>query len=158
MGRVFFSSLSLYFKERVYLELHKSAFKACLYYLVLVTSEYLVHSRVTFFEKERHFSLLFLSFLFSIYTYLMRQNREMNVKVLRHYVPYLCAVLETLQMKCHFGFCAFMGKAKGHPYDKQFRFTPNLHVSFHPTGRGNSTWQSVENVRQSLLVAFTNML
>lgn len=68
----------------------------------------------------------------------------------RRYVMYLWAVLEALQMKCHLGFCAFMEKAKGYPYDKQFRFTPNLHVSFHPMGRGNSTWQSVEIVRQSL--------
>lgn len=53
-------------------------------------------------------------------------------------------------MKPHFGFSAFMGKAKGYPYDKQFRFTLNSDVSFLPMGRGNSTWQSVETVRQLL--------
>jgi len=95
--------------------------------------------------KDRDTSLL-LSFLFSVCMYLVRQNKEVNVKVLRHCVMYLWAVLAALQMKCHFGFCALMEKARGCPYDKQFRFTLCFwtNVSFHPAGRGNSTWQSVE--------------
>lgn len=66
-----------------------------------------------FFEKQT----LLLSFVFSVCTFLMRQNKEVEVKLLPSFDMYLWEVLGALQGKHHFKCCAFMGKAKRCPYD-----------------------------------------
>lgn len=70
-GALFFS---LYFKERAYLDLQKSVFKAYIYYFVLVTSEYFVHG--IFFDRDTFILLSFVPYFLLVHISHDRERRQ----------------------------------------------------------------------------------
>lgn len=140
-GRVFFSScISMKGPTWICINLFSRHICTTLFWSHLsILSIHMVYSL-----KKRDISP-FLPFLFSVCTYLMRQNKEADIKVLHRYVTYLGSAGGPTD-ETSFWFLCIHGQDNGCPYDRQFRFTMNLHVSFHSLGRSNSTWQSMEIV------------